>query len=193
MYNSSRDAVAAALLYLGYNVNTNDDAQLQEAEDLLKSMNYTIWGDDNLKREIIAGNLDIALVYSGDFFDSYYVVLEEGDELTFNYMTPLATNIWVDTMVIPATSENNELAHQFINYFLDADNALANVEYVGYTPVVSSVYQTMLADEEWDDITGHRYFRDIYFDEDFHGQMYEHLTTDHYEKLEEILLRAKQE
>ena len=192
MYNSGRDAVSAALLYLGYDVNTNDDQQLQQAEDLLKNMDYSIWGDDNLKTEIIAGNLDLALVYSGDFFDSYYAVLEEGTELEFNFMTPLSTNIWVDGMVIPTTSENQDLAHKFINYFLATDNALTNVAHVGYTPVVSKVYDIMLEDESWNDITGHRYFRDIYFDENFKGQMYRNLTPEHYEKLEEILLRAKQ-
>ncbi|QOR35422.1 extracellular solute-binding protein [Clostridium sp. 'deep sea'] len=192
MYNSGRDSVSAALLHLGYDVNTTDTKQLTEAEELLKNMDYTLWGDDNLKREIIAGNLDIALVYSGDFFDSYYVVLDEGDELTFNFMTPLSTNIWVDAMIIPTTSKNIELAHKFVNFFLDADNVLTNVDSVGYTPVVSKTYEKMKADSQRNDITGHSYFRDIYFHKDFKGQMYKNLTSEHYQQLEEILMRAKQ-
>ena len=192
MYNSGRDSVSAALLHLGYDVNTTDAKQLKEAEELLKNMDYTLWGDDNLKREIIAGNLDIALVYSGDFFDSYYVVLDEGSDLTFNFMTPLSTNIWVDGMVIPTTSKNVELAHKFVNFFLDASNVLTNVDSVGYTPVVTKTYEMMKEDSSRTDITGHRYFRDIYFDKDFKGQMYKNLTPEHYQQLEEILMRAKQ-
>ena len=36
MINNSRDALAAALLYLGYSINTTDENQLEEAFALLK-------------------------------------------------------------------------------------------------------------------------------------------------------------
>lgn len=36
MINNSRDALAAALLYLGYSINTTDESQLEEAFALLK-------------------------------------------------------------------------------------------------------------------------------------------------------------
>ena len=33
-------------------------------------------GTDELKTAVVSQNLDIALVYSGDFFDQYYFLLE---------------------------------------------------------------------------------------------------------------------
>jgi spermidine/putrescine-binding protein len=191
MYNSSRDSVAAALLHLGYDVNTTDSAKLSEAEALLSNMDYAVWGDDNLKNEIVAGNLDVALVYSGDYFDILYIVMDEGRDVDFGYMTPMHTNIWVDAMVIPTLSENTYQAHLFINYFLNVDNALENVEYVGYTPVITDVYELMKEDEEWNDITENAYFRDFYYQEGFIGQMYKHVSLEHYQVLEEIMMRAK--
>jgi len=191
MYNSSRDSVASALLYLGYDVNTLDEQKLAEAEELLSNMEYDVWGDDNLKTAIVAGNLDIALVYSGDYFDTLYIALEEENNVGFGYMTPMHTNIWVDAMVIPNLSKNVDLAYEFINYFIDKDKALENVEYVGYTPVITEVYQEMLADEEWDIITDNLYFRDIYYQDGFIGQMYRHTNLEHYQVLEEIMMRAK--
>lgn len=193
MYNSSRDSVASALLYLGYDVNTLDEQNLAEAEELLSNMEYEVWGDDNLKTEIVAGNLDIALVYSGDYFDTLYIALEEENDINFSYMTPMHTNIWVDAMVIPNLSENTDLAYEFINYFISVDKGLENVEYVGYTPVITEVYQEMLADDEWSDITDNEFFREIYYQEGFIGQMYKHTSLDHYQTLEEIMMRAKAE
>lgn len=191
MYNSSRDSVAVALLYLGYDVNTIDKDKLGEAEKLLADMDYDMWGDDNLKTSVVAGNLDIALVYSGDFFDSFYIAQEEGNDIDFSYMTPLHTNLWVDAMVIPKHTNNKDLAYDFMNHFLSTKNALKNVEYVGYTPVITAVYEEMLADDEWDDVTGNVYFRDFYYQKDFIGQMYRHGDLEHYQTLEEIMMRAK--
>jgi spermidine/putrescine-binding protein len=193
MYNSSRDSVASALLYLDYDVNTMDEQKLLEAEELLSNMEYQVWGDDNLKTEIVAGNLDIALVYSGDYFDSFYIALEEEGDIEFSYMTPKHTNIWVDAMVVPNLSQNVDLAYEFVNYFINPDNALTNVEYVGYTPVITEVYESMVADSEWSDITENIYFRDIYYQDGFVGQMYKHTNLEHYQVLEEIMMRAKAE
>lgn len=191
MYNSSRDAIATALLYLGYDVNTTDEAKLAEAEAALTAMDYAIWGDDNLKAEIAAGNLDVALTYSGDFFDEYYVVLEEEMEQTFDFYSPMTNNLWVDAFVIPTTSENLELAHQFIDFFRNSENALWNVEYVGYASPIKEVYSEMLADEDWDDITSHPAYLETFISDDFHGQVYRDLGNDLYEAYEAILNRAK--
>lgn len=191
MYNSSRDAIAVALLYLGYDVNTQDDAKLAEAEALLTLADYTIWGDDNLKAEIAAGNLDIALTYSGDFFDEYYVVLEEELEQTFDFYSPMSNNLWVDAFVIPTTSENVELAQTFIDFFRDYENALWNVDYVGYASPIVAVYDEMLADPDWNDITGHQAYLSGLIDPNFQGQVYRDLGSDLYETYEEILNRAK--
>ncbi len=191
MYNSSRDAIACALLYLGYDVNTTDETELAEAEAALSKMDYTIWGDDNLKKEIGAGNLDVALTYSGDFFDEFYVLLEEESEQTFDFYSPMENNLWVDALVIPTTSENVDLAHQFIDFFRNADNALWNVEYVGYASPIMSVYDEMLADGEWDDITMHPAYLETFISPDFKGQVYRDLGSELYEEYEAILNRAK--
>ncbi len=192
MYNSSRDCVAAALLTLGYDVNTVDEHELAQAEALLKGMDYAVWGDDNLKNEIVAGNLDIALVYSGDYFDKLYIALEEEEEIDFHFLVPISTNLWFDAMVIPVSSRNHDAAYKFINFFLTEENAFNNVEYVGYTPTITAVYERMLEDEEnWEDITGNVYFRDFYYTPGFQVQIYRHVSNEHYQVLEEIMMRAK--
>ena len=63
----------------------------------------------------------MALVYSGDYFDQLYVAEEDEIEVNFAFYAPETTNIWVDGFVIPKTSENVDLAHKFINFFIDED------------------------------------------------------------------------
>jgi len=191
MYNVSRDAIAAALLYLGYSVNSTNEAELQAAEAALSSMKYTIFGDDNLKTLIANGNLDVALTYSGDFFDTFYVAIEEEDEIDFGFYSPLSNNLWVDYMVIPTTTQNEELAYEFINFFLNVDNALENHGYVGYAPPIVAVWDLLKADPENDYVTSIPAFLELFISPDFKGQVYRNLGSAHTQKLDEILSRAK--
>lgn len=191
MYNASRDAVAAALLYLGFSVNSTDPVELQAAENALSQMDYTVFGDDNLKTLIATGNLDIALTYSGDFFDTFYVAIEEDDEIDFGFYSPLSNNLWVDYMVIPSTTQNEDLAYEFINFFLDVDNALENHEYVGYAPPIIAVWDILKADPENDYVTSIPAFLELFITSEFQGQVYRNLGSAHTQKLDEILSRAK--
>lgn len=190
MYDSSRDAVAAALLSLGYSVNSNVTSELDEAEALLKNANFTIWGEDNLKAQVIQGNLDMALVYSGDYFDELYVAEEEGTEINFAYYVPETTNIWVDAFVIPTTSTNTDLAHDFINFFLQEDVAEQNADWVGYAPVLEEVFQT-LTDPDGD----YGYDYDNYDPSPIGAsrELYQFVSDERFSRLNEILNNAKTE
>ncbi|MCQ2538259.1 MAG: extracellular solute-binding protein, partial [Lachnospiraceae bacterium] len=61
------------------------------------------------------------------------------------YMPECGTNLWFDSMVIPANAENPELANKFINYMLTHEAAAANTLGVGYTSPVQSVFEEMTA------------------------------------------------
>jgi len=190
MYNNPREAVGAALLYLGYSVNTTNDAELLAAENTLRQVSYSVIGDDNLKTLIANGNLDIALVYSGDFFDTFYVAVEEEVEIDFGFYSPISNNLWVDYMVIPNTTQDEDLAYEFINFFRDVDNALENHYYVGYAPPMVEVWNLLKEDPENDYVTSIPAFLELYISPQFQGQIYRDLGTVHSQKLEEIFNRA---
>ncbi len=131
VYDSERDSFMMALKALGYSMNTENEAEIQEAYEWLLDMNNTmapIYVTDEVIDGMINGSKDIAVVYSGDAT----TILEENEDMSF-WMPNEGTNLWSDAMVIPANAENPLLAHEFINYVLTYEASMDNSEYVGYT------------------------------------------------------------
>jgi spermidine/putrescine transport system substrate-binding protein len=187
MYDSPRDAIAAALLYQGYHVNSEVASELEAAEAALSMADFTAWGEDNLKSLVIQGTLDMALVYSGDYFSEYYLAIEDGTDINFDYYVPETTNIWVDAMVIPNQSQNVSLAHEFIDFFLEYEHALQNSDYIGYAPAFEEIYDTMVHDSDY----GYDFEAFDPFPEGTFRQMYQYGTDARSEALVGILARAK--
>lgn len=79
-----------------------------------------IYAGDDVIDNMISGNKAMAVVYSGDA--SY--IISENPEL--GYYTPQqGTNTWYDAMVITKDCNEVDLAHEFINFMLDDENALS--------------------------------------------------------------------
>lgn len=130
IYDSERDSFMMALKALGYSMNTESEAEIQEAYQWLLDMNNTmepVYVTDEVIDGMMNGTKDIAVVYSGDAT----TILEENPDMSF-FMPNEGTNIWSDGMVIPANAPNPKLAHEFINYVLTYDASMGNSEYVGY-------------------------------------------------------------
>lgn len=193
MYDSSRDSFAAAELYLGYSLNTTDEKELKECADLLKKSNFKQWKTDELKIDVASGNTDVALVYSGDFFDAYYADIE-GDNPqnveTYGVYAPTkANNVFYDGMVIPVTSQEVDLAHKFIDFILNPENNYTNTEAVGYCPTTQAIFDEIFADEEgWGEIIAIDAYNPtlIINEAKEKAEVYKDLGTDGYKALESL-------
>lgn len=140
-YDSERDAFMIAFKALGYSMNSDDEKEIDEAYQWLLKMAETmepVYATDDAIDSMVAGNRDIAVMYSGD---SAYV-MTENEDMSF-YMPKEGTNVWVDGMVITKNSKNVELAHEWINFMIREDVAAKNSSYVGYSSPVQSVYDEM--------------------------------------------------
>ncbi|MBE6555299.1 MAG: ABC transporter substrate-binding protein [Ruminococcaceae bacterium] len=128
-FNNSRDAFATALFKLGYSVNTDSEAEWQEALALLKSQKPIVQGYvmDEIFNKMENGSAAIAPYYAGDFFTMY----GDNEDLGFFYPSE-GTNVFVDAMCIPTTSKNPEIAERYINFMLSKEAAIANAEYMCY-------------------------------------------------------------
>ncbi len=130
MLDSERDSVGIALKYLGYSMNTDNDAELAEARDALVKQKELVlaYCGDEVKDKMIAGEGAMTIAWSGDAF----FCIEENPDLA--YAVPKeGSNLWFDSMVIPKTSQNKELAEKFINFMCRPDIAKMNAEYIGYS------------------------------------------------------------
>lgn len=144
MLNSQRDALAVALLKLGYSMNTRDLGELEEAkEELLrqKPLVYAYQGDE-VKDTMISEDAALAVVWSGD---AVYMMRENPN---LDYAIPKeGTNLWFDNVVIPNTAQNKEGAEAFINFLSRPDVAAKNVNYIGYsTPIPEA--KELLSEED---------------------------------------------
>ncbi|MCI9617800.1 MAG: extracellular solute-binding protein [Eubacterium sp.] len=147
MYDSERDSFMIALKAMGYSMNTHDKGELMEAYDWLikqqETMNPVYVGDDVMDN-MISGNKDMAVVYSGD--GAY--IISENDDMGF-FVPEQGSNVWTDAMVITKHCENTDLAHKFMDFFLQEDVAIQNTEYIGYDSAAKSVYE-YYRDEEYE-------------------------------------------
>lgn len=205
MYASARDSIASALLYKGYSLNTTNPNELAEAEAALKQMSYSAWATDDLKTGVASGKYDLALVYSGDFFDMKYTAYDDGKAATFDMVVPENNNVFFDAMVIPNNSMNTELACKFIDFMLDTERtitkveddgsvyeiqgvALTNASYVGYCPTLSWVKEQMVGEEGIEGITDLEVYDPSNVD---NGEIYKYLGTSTYELYDKIYKKVK--
>lgn len=145
MYDSERDSFMIALKALGYSMNTTDRTEIDKAYEWLAEQRDTmepVYAGDDVIDNMISGNKALAIVYSGD---ATYI-MSENEDLAF-YAPEEGTNIWNDAMIITKDCTETELAHQFINFMLDEDNAYANTAEVGYTSPVVKAREKAAADD----------------------------------------------
>ncbi|MCD8036672.1 MAG: ABC transporter substrate-binding protein [Clostridiales bacterium] len=145
MYDSERDSFMVALKSLGYSMNTDSDEEIEEAYQWLLELGSTMdptYVTDEVIDGMMNGNKDIAVVYSGDAT----VILDENPDMDF-YMPSEGTNVWCDSMCIPANAESPLLAHAFINYMLSDDAAYDNTVTVGYTSTNDVILNEVAANE----------------------------------------------
>jgi len=131
MFRNSRDAMATALLYLGYDLNTTDEAQLREAQQLLvdakKRGVYQSFVMDEIYGKMEGGNAAIGAYYAGDFLsmrdnneDLAFVIPEEG------------SNWFVDAMCVLKDAPHKEEAEAWINFIASKEANLANMDFIWY-------------------------------------------------------------
>lgn len=120
MLDDPREAFSAALLFLGFDINTTDEAQLKDARDLLIRAKPGLAGydSDTFEDLVASGENMMAHGWNGDFLQ----VQEDNPNL--EYTIPREGGvIWVDNMCVPynATPEQKLAAEMFIDFILRPD------------------------------------------------------------------------
>ena len=155
MYDTAQFAYGTAMLYNDLDPNVVTDETIEIAYDTLMGAGFEMWGDDHLKKAIAADNLDLGFVWTGDFLDMFYVALGEGegyDDVSYNIFIPDTTFAFMDAFVIPKNARHVDLAHQFIDFFLDPDMAYLNASVIGYPTPLQETYDMItdyVGEDQW--------------------------------------------
>ena len=126
---ASDDTLFAALKYLGYSLNTTDQAELDAAVDLVLKAKPRIrtFAPDTGQDLLLSQEVDLVLEYSGDMQQ----VMAEDDEL--GYVVPNEGSLlWEDSMCLAAGAPNPEEAHEFVDFVLQPEIAARIAEFVLY-------------------------------------------------------------
>lgn len=145
MQKSVRDAFGVALKYLGYSLNTTDEAQLDEAKQKLLEQKHSgvvqAYVVDEVRDRMIAGEAAMGVIYSGEAL----TCMEENEDLA--YVIPKeGSNLWMDNFAIVKGAKNKENAEKFLNFLCRPEIMKMNFEYITYS-VPSSKARELLPDE----------------------------------------------
>ena len=127
MLNDYRETIGVALKFLGYSMNTLDDAELAAAKEVVMrwKKNLAKFENEQYKTGLASGEFFLTHGYSGDLLlvqsenpDIQVAVPREGSQINF------------DDMVIPVGATQIELAHKMINFILEPDVAAELTEFI---------------------------------------------------------------
>ncbi len=131
LINNSRDALGIALKYLGYSVNTTDEAQIREAYQLLADATdkgvYQGKVMDEIYQKMEGGNAAISTYYAGD----YLTMLENNEDLAF-VIPEEGSNWFVDAMCVLKDAPHMAEAEAWINFIASTEANLMNMDYIWY-------------------------------------------------------------
>jgi spermidine/putrescine-binding protein len=125
--DDEREIIGVALHVLGYDMNTTDAAQLEEAKQKLLELmpNIRLFDSDSPESAILAGEAWAGIVWNGNASLGYaenpalvYICPEEG------------CTIWFDNLAIPKNAPHLDAAMQFIDYVLSPEaSVLISMEF----------------------------------------------------------------
>ena len=135
--NDPRELPGSALIYLGYDPNTTNPNELNEARDLIlaaKPYWKTFNSEDYDNTLLIPGEVTLTQGWSGDVANAYWNTYDdETEDGEWYYSIPTEGAVkWLDNICITASSEEYDTAVHFMNYLLDAEVGAAITNFTYY-------------------------------------------------------------
>lgn len=134
-----RDEIARGEVSRDELVHNITDERIARVENVLKQAKENIagWEVDFGKEEMTKGKTWLNLSWSGDAQWAIDEAAEVG--VSLKYIVPEeGSNVWFDGWVIPVYAKNPKAATYFINYMCMPQNAIYNMEEIGYVSVIAS-------------------------------------------------------
>lgn len=131
--NDMRETIGAALIYLGYSLNSTNEAELEEAKELILAVKPYIssFDSDTFEENLLADEIELAMGWSGDVFTA------QVDDENIDYAIPVeGAAKWMDNLCITKDAASDEgryeRAHKWIDFLNRPDIAAINTNYMWY-------------------------------------------------------------
>ena len=116
--DDSRAVIGLTLLTLGYDVNTTDPAQLDEAKAKLAELvpNIKLFDSDSPKTALIAGDVDLGMTWT------FEALAAQKEKPSIQYIYPTEGAIlWQDNWVMLKDAAHADAAYAWLNYTMQGD------------------------------------------------------------------------
>src|SRR5690625_39335 len=143
------ELVAVALAAKGYDLNTADEGELEEAREIVVDQiaphvrSYA----STVSTTMIQAGFKLLHAFNGDARQGIMEV-EDPDRWKFVFPTPTA-NLWTDTWCLATGAPHPDAAHEFINYILAPEQATIETDYIGYS-TGSKVFNDSAVEEQYE-------------------------------------------
>jgi spermidine/putrescine-binding protein len=116
--DDSRVVIGLTLLTLGYDVNTTDPKQLDEAKVKLKELipNVKLFDSDSPKTALIAGDVDLGMTWTAEAL----LAQQENPAIQFIYPTE-GSMLWQDNWAMLKDAPHADAAYAWMNYTMQGD------------------------------------------------------------------------
>lgn len=134
MLDDMREVLGGALSYLGYSVNTTDQAELDAARDLVKawSQNLLRFDAEAFGKAFANGEVWVVQGYQ----ENVFLELDEADWEKVDFFIPAEGGaMYMDSMVVLKDSKNVDLAYEFMDFILRPEVMAEVADYLGLPSV----------------------------------------------------------
>jgi spermidine/putrescine transport system substrate-binding protein len=134
----AENVVPLALMALDLDANTKNQAQLDQAQELLMRVRpyVTKITADNLVADAASGKVVLQQTYNGSAILTLAEAKKRGNDFLTWVLPTGSSDRWADNWAIPANAPHPVAAHAWINHFLDPAVVAQTMTYSGYpTPV----------------------------------------------------------
>ena len=121
LLDDEREVIGMVLEVLGYDKNSTDPAQLEEAKVKLSELmpSVKLFDSDNPKQALLAGEVWLGQTWNGE------ASIAHGENEAIQYVFPEeGCTIWIDNLAVPKSAAHLDAAHTFLNFVLDGKNSV---------------------------------------------------------------------
>lgn len=132
--DGARNLFPMGLIALGYDPNSTDEKEIEEAYEWLVKFNDNVVSYGNTQENIISGVISTMLTYDGNAAWAMSEMEASGENtLKIAPFKQDKVQLGIDLYVIPKGAKNQDMAYKFLDYILEAKVMAKNLDIYPYS------------------------------------------------------------